>query len=147
MILVVNATAALGAFGFGHLQDRLGSVKTLAITLMVWIAALSMAYYNETRAGFWVVANLVGLALGSSQSAGRALIGIFSPPARSAEYFGLWGLAAKSASVIGPLCYGLVTWWSHGNQRLALLSTALFFVLGLLVLLTVNERRGREAAK
>jgi UMF1 family MFS transporter len=146
MILVVNATAAAGAFGFGHLQDRLGSVRTLAITLLVWVAALVLAFFNDTRDGFWVVANLVGLALGSSQSAGRALIGIFSPPARSAEFFGLWGLAGKTASVIGPLCYGLVTWLSDGNQRLALLSTTAFFVLGLLLLLTVNEQRGRAAA-
>jgi len=53
MILVVNATAALGAFGFGRLQDRIGSVPTLALTLLVWIAALVLAYFIETRSGFW----------------------------------------------------------------------------------------------
>jgi UMF1 family MFS transporter len=93
------------------------------------------------------VANLVGVALGSSQSAGRALIGLFSPPARSAEFFGLWGLAGKLASVIGPLCYGLATYFSRGNHRLALLATAAFFVVGLALLMTVNERRGRQAAQ
>ena len=147
MILVVNLTAAAGAFGFGFLQDRFGSVRTLALTLLIWIAALVLAYFVETRAGFWVVANLVGIALGSSQSAGRALIGLFSPRERSAEFFGLWGLAGKLASVIGPLCYGLVTFFSRGNHRLALLATAAFFVAGLLLLMTVNERRGRLAAQ
>jgi UMF1 family MFS transporter len=146
MILVVNVTAALGAFGFGQVQDRLGSVTTLAATLIIWIAALVLAYFIETRAGFWVVANLVGIALGSSQSAGRALIGLFSPPERSAEFFGLWGLAGKLAAVVGPLSYGLVAYISHGNHRLALLTTAGFFIVGLLLLLTVNERRGRAAA-
>lgn len=146
MILVVNITAALGAFGFGRLQDRLGSVPTLGITLAIWIAALVLAYAGESRAVFWLVANLVGIALGSSQSAGRALIGLFSPPGRSAEFFGLWGLAGKLASVIGPLSYGLIVYLSHGNQRLALLSTAAFFIAGLLLLLTVDERRGRAAA-
>jgi UMF1 family MFS transporter len=146
MILVVNVTAALGAFGFGFIQDRLGSVVTLACTLAVWIAALVLAYFIETRAGFWVVANLVGVALGSSQSAGRALIGLFSPRHRSAEFFGLWGLAGKLASVVGPLTYGLVAYLSRGNHRLALLTTAVFFVAGLLLLLTVDERRGRTAA-
>lgn len=146
MILVVNVTAAVGAFGFGHLQDRLGSVPTLALTLLVWIVALVLAYALESRNGFWLVANLVGIALGSSQSAGRALIGMFSPPARSAEFFGLWGLASKLASVIGPLCYGLVTYLSRGNHRMALLATSVFFIAGLLLLMTVNERRGRLAA-
>ena len=146
LILVVNVTAAIGALTFGLVQDRLGSVRTLAITLLVWIAALAIAYFTETRAAFWVVANLVGVALGSSQSAGRALVGQFSPPARAAEFFGLWGLAGKLAAVIGPLVYGLVTYLTHGNHRQALLSTTAFFIAGLLLLLTVDERRGRAAA-
>ncbi len=146
LILVVNITAAAGAFLFGLVQDRLGSVRTLGATLAIWITALVLAYFIETRAGFWVVANLVGVALGSSQSAGRALVGQFSPPARAAEFFGLWGLAGKLAAVIGPLVYGLVTYVSHGNHRLALLSTTAFFIAGLLLLATVDERRGRAAA-
>lgn len=147
MILVVNVTAALGAFGFGFLQDRLGSVRTLALTLIVWMVALVVAYFVETRAGFWVVANLVGVALGSSQSAGRALVGQFSPPERSAEFFGLWGLAQKTAAVVGPLVYGLVAWVTQGNHRLALLVTSVFFFVGLALLMTVNETRGRMAAR
>jgi UMF1 family MFS transporter len=147
MILVVNVTAAAGAFGFGLVQDRLGSVLTLALTLLVWIAALVLAYFIDSRAGFWLVANLVGIALGSSQSAGRALVGLFSPPARAAEFFGLWGLAGKFAAIVGPLSYGLVAYVSHGNHRLALLTTTVFFIVGLALLVTVNERRGRAAAQ
>src|SRR3990172_2239126 len=146
LIMVVNVTAAIGAFGFGMVQDYFGSVRTLMVTLVIWTAALVMAYFIDTRAGFWVVANLVGIALGASQSAGRALVGQFSPPERAAEFFGLWGLAGKLAAVIGPLTYGLVTYLSHGNHRLALLTTAIFFVGGLLLLMTVDERRGRAAA-
>ncbi len=147
LILVVNVTAAIGALAFGLAQDRFGSVRTLAATLLLWIAALVLAYFTEDRAGFWVVANLVGVALGSSQSAGRALVGLFSPPQQTAEFFGLWGLAGKLAAVIGPLVYGLVTWFSGGNHRLALLSTTAFFIAGLALLATVDERRGRAAAR
>jgi UMF1 family MFS transporter len=73
-------------------------------------------------------------------------VGQFSPPERSAEFFGLWGLAGKLAAVVGPLVYGLVTFLTHGNHRQALLSTTVFFIAGLLLLFTVNERRGRAAA-
>ena len=147
MILVVNLTAAVGALGFGLAQDRLGSVRTLTLTLMVWIAALVLAFFLESRAGFWMVANLVGIAMGSSQSAGRALIGLFSPPARAAEFFGLWGLAGKLAAIVGPLSYGLVSYLSGGNHRLALLGTTAFFIVGLGLLLTVDEQRGRAVAR
>jgi MFS transporter, UMF1 family len=146
LVMVVNVTAAVGALLFGQVQDRLGSVPTLAVTLLIWIAATSLAFWTGSRAGFWLVANLVGIALGSSQASGRALIGQFSPPARAAEFFGLWGLAGKLAAIVGPLSYGLITYCTAGNHRLAILSTVLFFVVGLLILATVNEPRGRAAA-
>jgi UMF1 family MFS transporter len=147
LILVVNLTAALGAFGFGRLQDRLGSVPTLALTLVVWNVAIVTAYFAESRLSFWVVANLIGIALGSSQSAGRALVGQFSPGGRTAEFFGLWGVAGKLAAIVGPMTYGLATFLSRGDHRLALLVTSTFFVAGLAMLFTVNESRGRAAAQ
>lgn len=146
LILVVNITAALGAFAFGQVQDRIGSVPTLAITLLLWMAALGVAYASTERASFWLAANLIGVAMGSSQSAGRAVIGLFSPPERSAEFFGLWGLATKLAAIIGPMSYGVITYVTHGNHRLAVLATAGFFLAGLATLLTVNQARGRAAA-
>lgn len=147
LILVVNITASIGAFLFGHVQDWFGSVRTLAVTLLLWIAALVLAYFIEGQNAFWVVANMIGLALGASQSAGRALIGQFAPRDRAAEFFGLWGLAGKLAAVIGPLSYGFITYATHGDHRMALLSTALFFIVGLVLLGGVDERRGREAAR
>ena len=73
-------------------------------------------------------------------------MGQFSPPARTAEFFGLWGLAGKLAAIVGPVSYGLVTYFSHGDHRLALLATTVFFIAGFLLLMTVDERRGRAAA-
>ena len=146
LILIVNISAALGAFIFGHIQDRLGSLQTLSMTLVIWISALLLAYFTHDRDTFWIVANLVGIALGSSQSAGRAIIGVFAPPARAGEYFGLWGLATKLAAVIGPLCYGLITFVTQGDHRIALLVTTCFFVGGLLALIGIDEKRGRSAA-
>ncbi|HEY9871455.1 MAG TPA: MFS transporter [Candidatus Obscuribacterales bacterium] len=146
MMILVNLTAAAGAFVFGHVQDRLGSVRTLSLSLVVWLAATLLAAVTHDRTGFWIAANLMGIAMGSSQSAGRALVGQFSPPERSAEFFGLWGLSVKLASVIGPLTYGWVSYLTGGDHRQALLVTAAFFAVSLVLLATVNEARGRSAA-
>jgi len=146
LILVVNITAAIGAFLFGFLQDSLGSAKTLSLTLMIWILAMLLAFFTESTTMFWVVANLIGLALGSSQSAGRALIGLFSPASRNGEFFGLWGLAIKISAIIGPLSYGLISFISQGNHRVALLATTVYFIAGLILLKTVNEKRGMLVA-
>lgn len=147
LILLVNITAAIGALIFGQLHDRLGPKRSLALTLMIWIAAILLAYSATETARFWLAANLIGLALGASQSAGRALVGQFTPPQRSGEFFGLWGLAVRLAAIIGPLTYGAVIYLMNGNHRLAILSTLLFFMAGLLMLLTVDVERGRKAAR
>ena len=143
LILVVNITAAIGAFGFGYAQDRIGKVAALRVTIVGWVVMTVVAYFSTTAALFWVAANLAGLCMGSSQSAGRALVAYLSPQGRSAEFFGLWGVATRLAAILGPLTYGAVTWATGGNHRLAILLTGGFFIVSLAVLALVNEQRGR----
>ena len=145
LVLIVNVTACVGAFGFGYLQDLIGKKRALAITLVGWILMVGFAWFATTRGLFWVAANLAGICMGSSQSAGRALVAYFSPTARAAEFFGLWGVATRLAAVLGPLTYGAVTWITNNNHRLAMLITGGFFLAALLVLARVDEKRGRRA--
>jgi UMF1 family MFS transporter len=146
LILAVNVTAAAGAFAFGHVQDRIGHVATIALTLSGWIATVLLAWFAETRPVFWFAANLAGLCLGASQSAGRALVGYLSPADRRAEFFGLWGLAVKLSSILGPVTYGVTSWITLGNHRLAMLITGSYFVIGLALLAGIKPERGRQAA-
>ena len=146
LIFVVNITAAIGAFLFGHLQDRIGHIPTIALTLLGWIVMVALAWAAQGPGMFWLAANLAGICMGSSQSAGSALVGLLSPATRRAEFFGLWGMAVKLSSILGPLTYGLVSWISQGDHRLAILITGSYFVAGLAILAGVNVRRGRRAA-
>ena len=146
LLLVVNVSAAIGAFVFGYLQDKIGHKTTLSITLVMWIATVIVAYAWHTQNGFWVAANLAGLCLGASQSGGRALVGVMSPKAQIAEFYGLWGLVVRLSGIVGPMLYGLVTWMTDGNHRLALLITGGMFVIGLALLARVNVATGTAAA-
>jgi UMF1 family MFS transporter len=146
LIFVVNVTAALGAFFFGYLQDRIGHVRALGLTLVGWIAMTLIAWSAQSEAIFWLAANIAGLCLGASQSAGRALIGLLAPEDRHGEFFGLWGLAVKLSAILGPLTYGAVTWLTGGDHRLAILVTGFYFVIGLIILAGVDVERGRRAA-
>lgn len=146
LIVVVNITAAIGAFAFGYIQDRIGHVATIAVTLVCWMLMVGLAWMARGPGLFWIAANIAGLALGASQSAARAFVGVLSPATRRAEFFGLWGLSVRLASIIGPLTYGAATWLSNGNHRMAMLITGSYFLAGLLLLLTVDAARGRRAA-
>ncbi|MHB1084040.1 MAG: MFS transporter [Thiobacillus sp.] len=147
LVLVVNITAAFGAFVFGHVQDRIGHVRAIALTLAGWIGMVLLAWAAPDERMFWVAANLAGLCMGASQSAGRAMVGLLAPPAQQAEFFGLWGLAVKLASILGPLTYGASSWITHGDHRQALLITGSYFVAGLWVLRGVQAARGHRAAR
>jgi UMF1 family MFS transporter len=146
LILVVNITAAVGAFGFGYLQDAIGHVRAVALTLVGWIVMILTAWQSETAFSFWIAANLAGLCMGSAQAAGRAIVGYLAPAARLAEFFGLWGLAVKAASIFGPLTYGAVTWIFPGDHRLGILAVGAYFVVGLALLYGIDIERGRRAA-
>jgi len=146
MVLVVNVTASVGALVFGHFQDRIGHVRSVAVTLLGWCLTTLVAWHATSATGFWVAANLAGLCMGASQSAGRALVGYFSPDARRAEFFGLWGLAVKLSAILGPVTYGAISWVSRGDHRLDMLFTGVFFLVGLGVLAGVDLQRGRRAA-
>ena len=146
LIFLVNIAAAGGAFSFGYLQDRLGHKPALAVTLVGWIVMTLMAVAATEATLFWIAAVIAGLCMGSSQSAGRALAAAFSPPDQTGEFFGLWAFATRLSGIIGPLTYGAVTMATGGNHRLAILSTGLFFVGGLLLLWPIDMARGQKAA-
>jgi MFS transporter, UMF1 family len=138
LVFVVNIASAIGAFGFGYFQDRIGHKRGLAITLVGWIIMVLLAALGTTENIFWVAAFVAGLCMGSSQSVGRAMVGTLAPPDRLGEFFGLWALAVRLSAIIGPLTYGLVTWATTGNHRLAIMTTGLFFVVGLFLLRRID---------
>jgi UMF1 family MFS transporter len=147
LIFVLNIAAFAGALLFGHVQDALGHKRALGVTIVGWIITCLLAAASTTKGMFWVAAAIAGVFLGSSQSAGRAMAGMLVPAARLAEFFGLWTFAIRLASIVGPLSYGLITWLSGGNHRLAIVSTALLFVLGLVLLKPVDVERGHLKAQ
>jgi len=147
LIFVLNFAAFFGAFAFGYAQDRIGHKLSLSLTLVGWILTCLIAAFSSTKEIFWWAAIIAGLCMGSSQSSGRAMAGMMIPPARLGEFFGLWTFAIRLASILGPLSYGLITWLSGGNQRLAIGATSLLFVLGLVLLIPVNVARGHRMAQ
>lgn len=147
LIFVLNIAAVVGALLLGYGQDWMGHKLALAVTLLGWLATCLLAAWVTTKGGFWVAAFIAGLCMGASQSVGRAMVGLLAPANRLAEFYGLWTLATRVASIIGPLLYGTVTWITDGNQRLAIAITGLLFVAGLLLLIPIKLDRGRLAAQ
>lgn len=160
MFITVQITALAGALAFGWLHGVLGGRVSYMITLVLWIFAILAIYFVaeltlwlETIGGwqldvehvFLFAGLLSGLSLGSSQSAGRALVGMFSPPRQAAELFGFWGLFSKLAAIVGIFAVGLLQ-FAFGLEG-AVLFCVLLFALALVPLARVDEARGIAAAE
>ncbi len=151
MFVITQITAAMGALGFGYLQDRIGAVFIYRVTLVLWSVAVLAIYLTPTLAAqmsvllerpvapeyvFLFVGALAGLSLGAAQSAGRALVGMMVPVAESGRWFGFWGLSARAAAIFGLVGIGLLQMWLG-------LETAILFCLLLFMAAFVATLRVR----
>ena len=133
MYIVVQVTALIGAFIMAKPIDVWGP-KTIVITsLIMWSAVVTAAFFVQTKTQFWGIATFAGLGLGTVQAATRAFYMQFIPQEKESEYFGIYSLVGKSSAIIGPLVFGFLS-SAFGSQRPAILSIAVFFVLGTMIL-------------
>ncbi len=139
LFVLLQIAGVAGAFGFGVVQDRVGSKAALASSLVLWVIVCVWVAWCRSKAEFAVISVIAGLALGALQSAGRAVVSMLTPAGRSGEFFGCWGFFGKLAALIGPLTFGeIAALWGY---RAASLATAAFFLIGLAIVLTLDLRR------
>jgi UMF1 family MFS transporter len=136
--LTVQTTAIAGSVLLGIIADSIGQKKTIMITLVMWLITVLIAFLVQDKNGFYVVGLIAGAAMGSSQSTSRSMMSKLTPPERKTEFFGFYSFFGKSSAVIGPLVFGLVSFIS-GDQRLAIISIAFFFIVGFLILTQVKD--------
>jgi len=144
--VVLNVTSGLGAFAFGFLDDRIGGKKTIMITLVALSVATALAVWAPNRAWFWAAGILIGIFVGPNQSASRSLMGRFVPERQQAEFFGFFAFSGKVTSFAGPFLLGTVTSLA-GSQRAGVATVLLFFLVGGILMATVDETRGIKAAQ
>jgi UMF1 family MFS transporter len=161
-MIIVQVASVAGAYLFGLLADQVGAKRSLTVSILLMIVAMIVLYFNHSLTGFFLIGSLAGFALTGVQSVSRSMVGVLSPPGRSAEFYGLFAVAGRTSSFIGPAIYGWIAaeaalWFEvqgqaamlaeQSGQRLAILSIVVFLVAGMVLLLFVNEAKGRAAAQ
>lgn len=146
LFIATNLIALVGTLAAGFLADAIGQKRTLLGTLILWIGVASIGAFGSGKAALWIMAAGASVGMGSTQSISRALMSRFAPPERETEFFGFYVLAGQVGSILAFLVFGLVSSGS-GDQRLAILWTIPFFVVGLLALARVDAARGEREAR
>ncbi|NLF13295.1 MAG: MFS transporter [Anaerolineaceae bacterium] len=159
--VIVQLTNVVGAYLFGWLVDWIGGKRSLIIALVLMIGVIAWLYFARGQTTFFVIGALAGIGIAGAQSVSRTMVALFAPPGKSAEFFGFFATFGRVSSVIAPLVFGWLAaeaalWYEARGQavalaeqsglRLAIWSIAAFILVGLILLLFVNEARAREAS-
>jgi len=162
-MIIVQLTSVAGAYLLGLLASDFGGKKALVASLLLMVVPVVWLVFSHSKLEFYVIGGLAGFALTGVQSVSRTMVGMLSPPDRSAEFYGFFAVTGRTSSFIGPTIFGLVAaeateWYQRTRQlaplaaeqaghRFALLSIVVFLLVGLVLLLLVNEEDGRAAAR
>jgi UMF1 family MFS transporter len=99
-----------------------------------WCLVVTAAYFVTEKWHFWLVAVLAGTGLGAIQAASRAFMASLIPAGQEAAMFGFYSLVGKTSAILGPVIFGQISRATGGNQRVAILSVGIMFVVGLVIL-------------
>jgi len=154
LMIIVQVTSIGGAYLFGIVADRSGSKKAIIYSLVMMILTVVALVFIQSMVGFFILAAVAGFALTGVQSVSRTMVGQLSPEGKSGEFYGLFSVAGRTSSFIGPTVFGWVAvgvanyYHSTGlslhaaeqnGQHAAVLSAAVFLVVGLILLLFVQD--------
>lgn len=132
-------------FAFGALAARIGPKRGIYLGLIAYTFITGFAYFVTEAWQFWALAFAVGMVQGGTQGLSRSLYASMIPKAKSSEFFSFFSIFEKFAGIMGPAIFGLVGQLT-GTSRLGILALVVFFLLGMLLLRSVDVAEGRRAA-
>ena len=137
LYIMVQVAALVGSFALSKPTDTWGPKPVVCLSLLLWSLVSISAFLVQRKSQFWLVAGMAGLGLGSVQAGTRAFFTQFIPKGKEAEYFGVYSLVGKTSAILGPIIFGQIS-STLGSQRPAIISIAVFFILGLALLSRVK---------
>lgn len=163
LIILVSLANVGGAWFFGEISQRTHARGAIFASMLVMVAAVIWLQLNEDGNMFYIIGSVAGFAMAGLQAVSRTMVAKLAPAGQSAEFFGLFAVAGRSSSVVGPALFGFAVaegTAAHMAQGMEALEAeqlamrmSLFIVLGFMavggvILAFVKEERepvGTEA--
>jgi UMF1 family MFS transporter len=143
-LLIIQGVASVGAILFSRVAELAGTKRAIMSTLVLWSLVVVYAYFIETTIQFFAVGIMAGIVLGGSQALSRSYYGSMIPEQLSAEYYGFYTVFSKFSAILGPFVFAIIRQMT-GSARNSILSIVAFFIVGLVILYFVDEKKAREA--
>ncbi|MCW8919836.1 MAG: MFS transporter [Sedimenticola sp.] len=144
-LLITQFVGFPAAILFGGLAGRWGARQGIYLAIGIYLMIILWAYQMDQIWEFYMLAIAIGLVQGGIQALSRSYYVRLIPKDKPAEFFGFYNMLGKFAAVFGPLLMGVVS-FATGSPRLSILSVAILFVAGALLLKSVDEEAGKADA-
>ena len=144
-ILLLQIVAILGAYLFARLSEAIGNTRALSWSVVIWAFICVAGYFVQAGWSFYALASVIGLTMGGIQSLSRSTYSKIIPEntPNTAAFFSFFDVTEKLSIVIGTAVFGLIAQIT-GSMRNSILALIVFFILGLLFLLTLRGKKLRE---
>jgi len=140
-ILLIQLVGMLGAWLFARFSGKLGNIRALIISIFIWILVCIGAYYINNATGFIMVAMVVGLVMGGTQSLARSTYSKMLPETRDhTSFFSFYDVMEKIATVGGTFSFGIIEAIT-GSMRYSVLAIIIFFVIGLFFMMLLLRKQ------
>ncbi|MEF2594752.1 MAG: MFS transporter [Eggerthellaceae bacterium] len=139
-LLVTQFVAFPSAIAYGRLSERFGTKRMLLIAIFAYFCiVLFAAFFLRSALEFWILAICVGLFQGGIQALSRSEFGKLIPKDNANEYYGFFDIFGKYAAVMGTFLVSVFTQLT-GNPSIGVLSIAVLFLVGFVLLVRMPEK-------
>jgi len=143
LLTIIGIVMALvGALIAGRLTDLIGPRKTLHGALYLWMIGIALAVAigvtGATEFG-WLIGAIGGAGLGATAATDRVYMTRISPPRHLGEFYGLYAVVGRFATLFGPLVWALIADGLGFGRVAAIGSLLLFFAAGRIILQKVSD--------
>jgi UMF1 family MFS transporter len=143
-ILIIQLLGLIGAFLFAWVSKNIGNKKSIIIMVTIWMCICGIGYFINSVNGFYALSAAVGLVVGGIQSISRSAYAkmIGDNPDELNSFFSLYDVIRNIAIVSGLFVFGFVDQLT-GSLRYSILSTAAFFLVGLVFMLFADLKKAK----
>jgi UMF1 family MFS transporter len=152
-LLLVQFVGFPCAIAFGRIADRIGTKRSILLGIGIYLFVTVWGAFIRNRTEFYIMAVLIGMVQGGVQALSRSFFAKIIPEDKAAQYFGFYNMLGKFAAIIGPLLVGTTVMLARSlgaspdlSPRISISSIAILFITGGIVLLFVDEQRGKQEA-
>lgn len=145
VLFAVQVVAAPFAILYGRLADRFPGKTMIYVAIIVYIGVCTYAFFMNTLTDFWILAMLIATSQGGIQALSRAYFGRIIPKHKASEFFGLYDIFGRFASIIGPALVAVIT-QATGQSNYGVFSLIILFLVGFFVLTRVPESEASSDA-